>query len=80
MRAPVIVVGVAVIGLLVAATARIVVGSGGPVSTGDRARPPRVSTPASPAPSVGAFTGAYEAGLPVYRLSPVQVTASRNME
>lgn len=80
MRTPVIVVGIAVIGLLVAATARIAVGVGGAAPAGARAGPTRVSTPALPAPSVGAFTGAYEAGLPVYRLPPLQVTASRKTE
>lgn len=80
MRTPAIIVGIAVIGLLVGATARFAVVVGGPASMGDRAGPTRVATPALPAPSVGAFTGAYEAGLPVYRLPPLQVTASRKTD
>ena len=42
--------------------------------------PTNAAGSATPAPAVGAATGDYENGLPVYRLPAVTVTASRRAE
>jgi hypothetical protein len=72
--------GVALIGLAAAGAYRLVQPVIGPVWAGDRAVAAPASQTAAPVHGVGVFTGAYENGLPVYRLPPVQVTAIRKME
>ncbi len=42
--------------------------------------PANAASSATPVPAVGAATGDYENGLPVYRLPAVTVTASRRAE
>jgi len=75
-----VIAGVALIGLAAAGAYRLVHPVIGPVGAGDRTVAAPASYTAAPLQGVGVFTGAYENGLPVYRLPPVQVTAVRKME
>jgi hypothetical protein len=75
-----VIAGVALIGLAAAGAYRLVHPVIGPVWAGDRTVAAPASETAAPVQGVGVFTGAYENGLPVYRLPPVQVTGNRNSE
>ena len=66
----------ALIGLVVADTYPSGRAESGPVATADPSRSAALS--GTSAPDVGVFTGTYANGLPVYRLTPIEVTAVRD--